>query len=320
MNDNDENKVYYPINNSDFVSVKLLGNNLVFTKMKYVNRDKHIKKIDKNNYEVIKTGEVKKFKHNSNNRINNIQSAKNSMRKLKEYIECNVTPNITKTRFVTLTYKNEAEYKECKKDTKQFIRKLNNKKYKVLFKYNSFNYIAVYEPQGRGSFHTHLFLIFDNDKVKISNKEMESIWQKGFCYVEKPKEDCDSIANYFCYMFESMTTSEIKTSELSLEEFDAPISKEIIGPRGGKKTKKVVKGARLKLMKSYNRLFSTSKNISKPILLDSKIKCLNAKIKYGLEDKPDNASTFTIMNDENKILNSITKETYKITKKDDENT
>lgn len=300
------------IKNNDIINIKLCGDIITLTKLNHINKTGKIKKINKDEYILLKTGEVKKFNH-SEKRIDNIASARKSVNRLKDYINSNVTNNIKKSRFLTLTYKNKmSDYNQCSNDATKFIKTLKTKKYKEMFHYNSFEYITIYEPQGRNSYHLHIFLIFDKEGVFIPNTKLKNIWKHGYTKIRKLDFQCDNIANYFCYIFSSMTVGEIRKSELSLSNLNKPITKEFVGPRGGKISKRVVKGARLNLMQTNTHLYSISRGIKRAIEY-KELECGLVKDAFLQNTKLVNTSTYVITDSNNKCVNQITKEIYKKT-------
>lgn len=298
------------IDSEDVVNVKICGNTTTITKVQCKNRVARIKKISKDEYVDLKTGEVKEFNHKKN-RVNKL-SAKRSMSKLKDIINTNITDR-KKCRFLTLTYKeNMTDKVTLQNDFKAFIKKLNSKKNKIKFHYNNIEYIAIYEPQGRGAFHIHTFLIFDTDNVFIPNTEISKIWENGHTKTQKIKSSITNCAEYFDSIITDMSVWEVKQSELSLKNLPTPKIKNIYGTRGGVKTKKFIKGARYELLKNYSHLYSCSKGIKKPdVIKDIEYKVAKEFIIGDVNKKATDSQTLTIYDDEtNKYLNKITREIY----------
>ena len=112
-----------------------------------------IKKIDKENFIDIKTGEIKNFKH-AEKRVDNITTVSQSLKTMREYINTNIAEP-KRALFITLTYaENMQDTKRLYEDFKKFNMKL---KY-YLNKNNlpPYEYFLVIEPQARGSLHAHL--------------------------------------------------------------------------------------------------------------------------------------------------------------------
>ena len=76
------------------------------------------------------------------------------------------------------------------KDFDKFMKKLK-------YKYKSVDYINVVEPQGRGAWHCHILLRFnDYKKIYIPNKEISKMWGHGFVSVKAIKKDIDNLGAY----------------------------------------------------------------------------------------------------------------------------
>ena len=297
------------IADNDIVNVTQCGDSFIVTKSQYKNRKAPIRKLNKDEYIDLKTGEVRKFKHKQN-RADNILSARRSMARLRNIITSN-TKEPKKCRFLTLTYKKKmTNQKLLTNDFKVFLRRLKADKMKKKFHFEEFEYIVIYEPQGRGSFHIHALLIFDNEEVFIPNTQIQKLWGHGFTKTKKLKENISNFGAYFCSYFTDMSVYEVKNSELDLKELSEPVTKVIYGPRGGTKKKKFVKGARYNLMKSNSRLYSCSRGIERPTeYKDLRYDTAKTHVIGNPSLKPDHSDTFVIT-DEKRFLNKITKETY----------
>ncbi len=137
-----------------------------------------IKRLRENQYVVMNTGEVKEMKK-AENRAENMTSMLSSFHRLYALICCNVT--CENSLFITLTYaENMRDPKKLGEDFERFERRLKRK-------LGQHKYIAVPEPQGRGAWHFHVFLIFDGPAPEVSDsfsEEIEEAWGMGFVYVE----------------------------------------------------------------------------------------------------------------------------------------
>ena len=124
-----------------------------------------IKKISKENYVILDTGEYKDYNINEN-RKQNISGLKDSFRKIRDLINNNFTGQENELH-ITLTYAdNMKDIKQLYKDFQLFY-----KRYK--YKYgNNIEYLSVVEPQERGAWHCHV-LIKHNDTTKIFIKNAE---------------------------------------------------------------------------------------------------------------------------------------------------
>lgn len=86
------------------VILKECGTNYKEIKYSTNNRGRTIRRIDKDNYYDIRTGEVKQYNHNAKSRRDNVSSVKRTMSKIRDLIRCNITDS-KKVMFITLTYK-----------------------------------------------------------------------------------------------------------------------------------------------------------------------------------------------------------------------
>ena len=300
------------ISNDDIVNVKIINNDVILTKVYFQNTKCRIKNISKKEYEDVATGEVKEKKLNKTGSIN-ITSAKKSSKKLRELINNNVDTS-GRCLLLTLTYEDEKKSINSMKDGGYLLKyKLKTPKAKKLFKYNSYEYIMINEPQGNGLNHLHIFLITDSTRVFINEKKLAKIWGKGFVFVEKIKDGVTNLGYYYDYIFNAMTLKEIKDNNIDIDLIDnKPETKKWIGPRGGKHSKRFVKGARMLLMKEYTRHYSYSKGIKTPEEIKN-IKSAVAKEIFldNPDKKPDETVAYLIGDIKYDSFNKITKNIYK---------
>jgi len=73
------------------ISLKKCGNIAELTYLSRRNQHGTIKKLSKDEYILLSTGEVKQFQHGEN-RLDNAAAAKISLRKLRDYINTNLMP------------------------------------------------------------------------------------------------------------------------------------------------------------------------------------------------------------------------------------
>ena len=89
--------------------------------------------------------------------------------RLRDYLNTNIT-DVSKGRWVTLTYaENMTNTERLYTDFKKFKQKLKR------YLKQEFEYIVAMEPQGRGAWHAHIVLIFENKAPYIPNDEMARI-------------------------------------------------------------------------------------------------------------------------------------------------
>lgn len=110
-----------------------------------------IKKLNKDEYYNTITGKICKFKH-TERRIQNKNSIKKSLQRLREIINCNVTKETRKNcLWVTLTYANPSSLlmSECYHDYKLYNMRFQN--YLSSKGFEKAEYICVIEPQRKSS-------------------------------------------------------------------------------------------------------------------------------------------------------------------------
>ena len=128
-----------------YVTVKEMGN---ITEVRFMTNDMGavIRKIDKNTYRNLITGQVLEYKH-GNSRVDSVKNIAQSLKRLREIINTNVT-DTKKCLWATLTYaENMTDHKRLYEDYRRF----NMRFQRYLQKNNlpSCEYIACAEPQER---------------------------------------------------------------------------------------------------------------------------------------------------------------------------
>lgn len=267
----------------------------------YKNDNCPIYKMNKYEYYITSTGEVKKFKR-KDKRIDDLVFLKKSMSNLKDLINNNVLV-LEYSKFITLTYReNMTDTKRLYKDFDKFIKKL---KYHYS---NDIEYISVCEPQGRGAWHIHCILIFISSAPYIPKNELAEMWGQGFVDIEK----MDGVDDLGTYLSSYLTNLDITTDLKHLEDNKLTrndiVSKEM---RNTEKTpKKMLKGGRLHFYPSGFRFYRCSRNIKKPKI--EKMTYKEAKEKIGL-DQPTYSKAYMIK--AKKFKNLVAREYYNINRK-----
>jgi hypothetical protein len=229
--------------------------------MEKMNRTNNIKKLDKDFYVDLSTGEKKEFKH-SENRQQNYNSLRQTFKKLRYLINNNFL-GLSNELHITLTYKeNMTDSKRLYEDFKNFMKRL---KYK--FKNDSsIDYISVIEPQGRGAWHCHVLMRFNGlDKVYIKNKDLKALWGLGFVKIKSLK-DVDNIGAYLSAYLADVELPEENMLEAAVRE-SSIVVREVEG-----KEKKFIKGGRLRMYPPGMNLFRKSKGIVYPDREEMKFK------------------------------------------------
>ena len=248
------------------VRVKEMGNvtEIMYSSNGY-NSTCTIKKLCKDTYMDLTTGEIKQCNH-IKNRGQNLSSVRKSLTKGRDRINTNVT-DVTHCKFVTLTYQeNMMDPKKLNKDFENFnvrLRKL----------VGHYEYIVAREPQGRGSWHCHVIMIFNSTAPFIPNDVIWKAWSpKGFKngvdYTQTKKiDDVDNVGAYLTAYMADMGLDEAMNDPSTLQRIldGSATSKEIELNENGKKIKKqFVKGARLYLYPPGFHMFGYSKGIKLP--------------------------------------------------------
>lgn len=253
------------------VQVKSMGNIFEIRSMSK-QPEMSIKKLDRDCYIKLDTGEIKTFRH-AERRIDNLASVSQSLKHLREYINSNVIDPKT-TIFITLTY---AENMQDPQRLYEDFRKFNMRLCYYIRKNSMprYEYIVAIEPQARGSLHAHLLLIFAKKAPFIPHDDLADIWGHGFVKIKRLK-NVDNIGAYLSAYLGDMELTEAVTAH----------SKNVNGfkiaeySNGDKMQKKaIVKGARLKLYPKSFRLFRKSRGIMPPIIEN----CTNAEAMQKVE-------------------------------------
>ncbi len=153
-----------------------------------------IKKIDKDSYVVLSTGEIRKFRKDAKTKVD--KNLRETFGRLRGLIRHNFSSGSENQLFVTLTYKeNMTDPVKLYHDFKNFMKRL-----KYYYKGKKFEYISVAEPQGRGAWHFHVMLKDTKNKVLFLDcNEVEQIWGHGMAQTERLKSD--EIGSYYSSYF-----------------------------------------------------------------------------------------------------------------------
>ncbi|MGU8608455.1 rolling circle replication-associated protein, partial [Clostridium perfringens] len=249
-----------------------------------------IKKISKNEYMVVATGEILEYKNRSENRSQDKESLRKTFKKLRELINTNFVGNRNELCF-TITYKeNVRDPKVLYKDFDKFMKKLK-------YRYGSVDYINVVEPQERGAWHCHILLRFnDLKKAYIPNKEISEMWGKGFVKVKAMKKDIDNLGAYLSAYLGDIEITDSNVTQLVQDgaiKVGQSISIKEIEIEG--KKKKFIKGGRLHYYPTGMNIYRASRGIKQPIV--SHISYEDAKKIVGAATPT--YSTCTLIQDDN---------------------
>lgn len=254
---------------SEIVRVKEMGNITEVFFSEIHPKGAVIKKIDKEHYVDVRTGELHNFKH-IENRSQDLISVSRSLGQGRDLLNTNIV-NVSYCRWLTLTYAdNMTDPKKLQKDFENF-----NKRLRDIF--GHYEYITAAEPQGRGAWHLHVVLIFKDKAPFMENSIVANAWKQGFVTVKK-LDDVDNVGAYLTAYLGDMEFSDFKEQF----PFDTPkvINEvDIIDDTGQVQKKKFVKGARLCMYPPHFHIFRWSKGIKKPVVTRQSYK--QAKEKVG---------------------------------------
>lgn len=265
--------------------------------MEYMNRTIHIKKLDKERYVNLKTGEVGEFKQ-SEVRSDSYNSLRQTFKKLRYLINNNYT-GAGNELHITLTYEeNMMDTKKLYSDFDKFMKRF---RYKYSKQYGSIDYMTVVEPQERGAWHHHLLVRFNDvngKKIFIPNHEVCEIWGHGFTKIHS----LSGVDNIGAYLSAYLTDVEVTNSNIHQVTVNKRELK-VVEVNG--EEKKFIKGGRLHLYPSGMNLYRKSKGIQMPERHEMKYE----DIKKVVGSKTPNY-TKQIVVEQDDFTNTITYEQY----------
>ena len=233
-------KSSYKPKDSDVSKVVTMGNITEVTTCKSFSSGPPVVKIDKDRYMDMRTGAVGEYQH-VQNRGDGVESLKKTIRRIRGLINANVC-EVDKVRWLTLTYaENMTDTEKLCKDFDIFRKRLY--RWSEGQGYGKPEYISVIEPQARGAWHIHAFLIWDRPAPYMDNNEVVwKMWGHGFTKI-KSVTNCDNVGAYF-----SAYLTDVPVSEITGDETD----------------KKIIKGSRLHLYPPGIQIVRHSRGVKKP--------------------------------------------------------
>lgn len=267
------------INKEKIVKVKIQGKKYIDVIDMKFNPIATVKKLSKEQYLVVSTGEVKEYKKTDEKYCDDfrIDNLKKTFEKLRQLIRTNFSNNSKNQLFITLTYKeNMQDEKQLYKDFDTFYKRLKRK-----LKNHKLEYISVAEPQGRGAWHFHIMLKSINQaNLYIDNKILERLWEKGYTDTQRLKSN--DVGTYYVAYFTDLLSEDDKGN------------------------KKRVKGSRLSMYPKNFKFYRCSRGIEKP---------KEIYLPYGELEKQGYKNTYTnafeILKEDGQVINEIQKETWK---------
>lgn len=202
-------------------------------------------------YCIKSTGEVKDRKKNAETRADNITYVRRAMSRGRDYINVNVT-DINRTIWVTFTYA------ENMTDRKKLMTDWRNFNYFYRQKVGNYEYIVCAEPQARGAWHLHVFMIFE-EMPYIDYNIIRETWGHGRVEVQHMYGDVDNLGAYLSAYLGNVNLQEIATSAGNYHDLNIVTRLQHDGTE-----KSFVKGMRLSMYPKGMRIFRVSKGIKKP--------------------------------------------------------
>ncbi len=272
--------VDYFIKDDDLIRITPMRNVLSVKYVQNINKaGVPIKKIDKDHYVDLRTGEVKEFVH-SETREQSIISLKRTLTKLRNLINNNFSGKKNEL-FVTLTFADEVNGSDLEYVGNAFDLFIKRLKYRTKKKWGSrgkFEYIQVKEIQERGAWHFHVLFKFPKLKqVFIDDAEIREIWREGFTKTKGMKtDDGKPISNIGAYLTAYLTDLVVEDDRYISPNDARFVEKKIDG-----ELKRVKKSSRLYLYPSGMNIFARSRGIVDPETHEMTYE--EAKEHYGID-------------------------------------
>lgn len=246
-----DSKVSIPQN--ALVKVTTMNHVIEVQHMEKMNTSSHIKKLDKDRYLDLNTGEIKEFTH-SENRNDSFNSLRQTFKKMRYLINNNFVGNGNELH-ITLTYKeNMRDPKKLYKDFQNFIDRLRY----LYKKQTTIDYLSVVEPQERGAWHCHVLMRFnDLGKVFIKHKVLAPLWGHGIIKI-KALKNVDNIGAYLSAYLSDVELNDGNMIKAVLDQSEVVV-REVEG-----KEKKFIKGGRLHMYPPGMNMYRKSKGIIPP--------------------------------------------------------
>lgn len=295
----------YFLSSFSYAKLTTMGNVVEVVAMKKFPAASPIRKLNKDLYCDVRTGEVFEYSHGEN-RADNLKSVRRTLSTVRAVINCNVTVP-QNCRWLTFTYReNMTDTRRLYKDWDSFRRKFN--RWCLQNDIDKPEYIAVVEPQGRGAWHLHVFFIWNHPAPFLDNNGVIArLWGQGFTRT-KAVSNCDNVGAYFSAYLADMPFDEyMKLDDEEMSENVFVEVKSVTDEDGKRRTKKIVKGGRLKMYPPGMNILRCSKGIKRPIV---------EKMTYGKAQKKVCGYTqtfrvgFDLQSEDGSSVNQIFKEYY----------
>lgn len=257
------NKEVASISLSDVVTVTKMGHITEIQYMQKMNHTATIKKLSKDEYCDLATGEIKEFKH-MDVRTDSYNSLRQTFKKLRYLINNNFRGRKNEL-FVTLTFKpDETGWRPMVGDNKYLSKCFTafNRKLQAKYGVENVQFIRVLEPHADGHAHYHVLLRFDGyNSIYISNGELAEMWGKGHVTVHSLK-NVDNIGAYVSAYLTDVEFNEETDAGTVFKAMQEDRRLEIKKVDG--EEKKFIKGGRLHMYPSGKQIYNKSKDMSMP--------------------------------------------------------
>ena len=234
-----------------FVTVTTMGNIMQIKHLTTYNPNPSVKKIGKDTFKNMRTGEIiNSKKKTAVKRTESPVSLKKTFQRIGQIIQANVSEP-EKVRWVTLTYReNMTDTKQLYEDFRRFYGRL--KTYCQQHGWDHPEYISVAEPQARGAWHLHIFLIWTSQIAPfIPNKDLARVWRHGYTKI-KALKNTDNVAGYLRAYLQDIRAEELPKK---LRESKGDLNRD---------EKRIIKRGRLSFYPSGFNIVRHSKGIKMP--------------------------------------------------------
>ena len=224
-----------------------------------------IRKIDKQFYVDVRTGQLGEYHRSETKADLSTDSLRKTLERLRLIINANCV-SASALRWLTLTYaENMRDRKRLYTDFNRFFVRF--KRYSVKNCFEIPEYIAVAEPQNRGAWHLHVILVYPYVAPFVPVSDLQEMWGQGFTWITKC-EGVDNIGAYFSAYLSDLPLDEAQDCGVSYSSASV-VEKEVYEfERERRAKKKFVKGARLSLYPAGMNLYRCSRGIVKPLAVD----------------------------------------------------
>lgn len=301
------------------VTAWMLGENIleVVSMERKVDALSKFRKLNKEHYLDLETGEILDYKLNSS-RGENINSMRKTLHKIRRTINNNFSGGDNEL-FITLTYaQHMTDLKKFYTDFQNFWKNLKKK----FPQYTGLEYINIIEPHGSGVWHCHVLIKCDKgQKLYMPNDIVYDAWyRKGWTKTKRLK-GVDNIGAYLSAYLSDVEINDENVNTLlqtygnnGFDKGCVIVEKDVVDDDGNKVSKHFIKGARLRFYPSGVNIIRCSKGIKKPV--SEEIPYFEVKEKVGSRT-PDYERSIAIMNsileaDGEQPLNVITYENYNL--------